>query len=1048
MTAETALADQFPQPPNHAQALCSRCQLPLKGQLVRALQGVFHLDCFTCLDCGKVVASKFFPTTVESGKILPLCERDYFRRLNLVCENCGEALRGAYISALDKKYHVEHFTCSMCSIVFSPEDSYYEHEGKVYCHYHYSVNYAVKCSGCKVAILKQFVEINRNSVDEFWHPECYMINKYWNVKISQPFLDDDDNRISQEPNPQDTNDLLDIQQTTEQKVYQIWTVLSAFEESSAACISDMLMHVSNGAYMDSAKLSERFIVQVGILFDCIDSIEARYIEFGDETLRYKREAKMLCKKIVNFFSLLSHSQDMARQPQTGVGEELLSSVTGLAHYLKVLIRVTLTSALRLENQWNCKTATSDFLEQLMRLSSQDAKHMMNIPDSELTSDLCQTCKITLEEPCIRYARFRWHLRCFHCRQCKRSLKDDYNAALFHPPSVSVVCFQCANHGAEKLIQGFEYVTRLQQYSFLLSVALGRLYSLLKLPEAPSPSPSSRKDKTDGKKSKLRNPLRGDARVQSYTGDEKLFKPAKLTDIKRMKSTHMDRKLSQSHKATRKSVIVESRNLFAPTAPLPIPKIPSGTSSTTSLKELPPLPVSNDEQEEIPETQTLADMHSLGNEAAITLDDIPHIAARTGDYQRGIFFSDLSALQHLIVRHIAVVKIEPHVKDVFTMEELLDMIESKKASLWDKFMTSFKQGNKNRVKEMGTFGVPFEALVERNGADSIIGAGPSPVRIPTFIEDSILAMRQMDMSVEGVFRKNGNIRRLKELSEIIDRDPSEAMLADENPIQVAALLKKFLREMPEPLLTFKLHRLIIFSQKLESEAERRRVLHLALCMMPKVNRDTVEVLLHFLRWTATFAHVDGKMGSMMDLTNLATVIAPNVLYSKSKDPAKDESFMAISAFEMMLKYEDSFCFVPDDIAQLLHDPMLLEDTANMTSKDFMPKLEAIMKGRKQQETNEFAADANSNQHDPYHRPPPEYPLYPRQHRYEPEQPAGQLGLLSPLPYRSHSLSRQRDAVPHSQSPSSLRTQVNLPSLVNDNRLSHPSPSATTPGGLRS
>jgi hypothetical protein len=45
----------------------------------------------------------------------------------------------------------------------------------------------------------------------------------------------------------------------------------------------MLMHVSNGAYMDSAKLSERFIVQVRILFDCIDSIEARYIEFGDES---------------------------------------------------------------------------------------------------------------------------------------------------------------------------------------------------------------------------------------------------------------------------------------------------------------------------------------------------------------------------------------------------------------------------------------------------------------------------------------------------------------------------------------------------------------------------------------------------------------------------------------------------------------------------------------------------------------------------------------------------------------------------------------------
>lgn len=124
-----------------------------------------------------MVAAKFFPTKTESGKTLPLCERDYFRRLNLVCENCGEALRGAYISALDKKYHVEHFTCTMCDIVFGPEDSYYEHENKVYCHYHYSVNYAAKCSGCKVAILKQFVEINRNSLDEFWHPECYMIHK-------------------------------------------------------------------------------------------------------------------------------------------------------------------------------------------------------------------------------------------------------------------------------------------------------------------------------------------------------------------------------------------------------------------------------------------------------------------------------------------------------------------------------------------------------------------------------------------------------------------------------------------------------------------------------------------------------------------------------------------------------------------------------------------------------------------------------------------------------------------------------------------------------
>lgn len=65
----------------------------------------------------------------------------------------------------------------MCSVVFGPDDSYYEHDTNVYCHYHYSIQFAIKCIGCETAILKQFVEINRNNIDEHWHPECYMIHK-------------------------------------------------------------------------------------------------------------------------------------------------------------------------------------------------------------------------------------------------------------------------------------------------------------------------------------------------------------------------------------------------------------------------------------------------------------------------------------------------------------------------------------------------------------------------------------------------------------------------------------------------------------------------------------------------------------------------------------------------------------------------------------------------------------------------------------------------------------------------------------------------------
>lgn len=98
----------------------------------------------------------------------------------------------------EKKFHVEHFTCSACPTLFGPQDSYYEHDGDVCevfrsfnvcrtftdsvrlipdCHFHYSTRFATKCVGCGVAILKQFVEINRNQKDECWHPECYMIQK-------------------------------------------------------------------------------------------------------------------------------------------------------------------------------------------------------------------------------------------------------------------------------------------------------------------------------------------------------------------------------------------------------------------------------------------------------------------------------------------------------------------------------------------------------------------------------------------------------------------------------------------------------------------------------------------------------------------------------------------------------------------------------------------------------------------------------------------------------------------------------------------------------
>ncbi|KAL9932786.1 hypothetical protein V8E36_008485 [Tilletia maclaganii] len=91
-------------------------------------------------------------------------------------------------------------------------------------------------------------------------------------------------------------------------------------------------------------------------FSAIDDLEVAFRKEQAKGISRIREARMLCKKIVNFFSLLSHTQ------------ELLSLVTGLAHYLKILIRIALSGALRPDRDFDKHGAINWFLSQLAFLA--------------------------------------------------------------------------------------------------------------------------------------------------------------------------------------------------------------------------------------------------------------------------------------------------------------------------------------------------------------------------------------------------------------------------------------------------------------------------------------------------------------------------------------------------------------------------------------------------------------------------------------------------------------------------------------------------------
>jgi len=203
-------------------------------------------------------------------------------------------------------------------------------------------------------------------------------------------------------------------------------------------------------------------------------------------LSYGREAKLLCKKIVAFFSLLSKTQETGVR-KLGVTQELLSLVTGLAHYLKLLIRISLQGALKLERERSNTEGLHQFLDELSDLKSvKDAeKSLVSTAGvsglADQRSDLCFTCKRPIDDECIRMGGRRWHWGCIACANCERELRQDSEDVRWSERDQMTLCRGCVEERGRSfdVEAGFEPVTRLQQYIYLLRVALARLLSVLR-----------------------------------------------------------------------------------------------------------------------------------------------------------------------------------------------------------------------------------------------------------------------------------------------------------------------------------------------------------------------------------------------------------------------------------------------------------------------------------------------------------------------------------------------------------------------------------------
>nr|XP_021335770.1 actin-binding LIM protein 1 isoform X34 [Danio rerio] len=104
-----------------ASSNCAGCGRDIKnGQALLALDSQWHLGCFKCKACGKVLSGEYIS---KDGS--PYCEKDYQIHFGVQCEACHQFITGKVLEAGDKHYHPSCARCSRCNQMFTEGEEMY-----------------------------------------------------------------------------------------------------------------------------------------------------------------------------------------------------------------------------------------------------------------------------------------------------------------------------------------------------------------------------------------------------------------------------------------------------------------------------------------------------------------------------------------------------------------------------------------------------------------------------------------------------------------------------------------------------------------------------------------------------------------------------------------------------------------------------------------------------------------------------------------------------------------------------------------------------------
>ncbi|XP_023112798.1 rac GTPase-activating protein 1 isoform X2 [Felis catus] len=215
-------------------------------------------------------------------------------------------------------------------------------------------------------------------------------------------------------------------------------------------------------------------------------------------------------------------------------------------------------------------------------------------------------------------------------------------------------------------------------------------------------------------------------------------------------------------------------------------------------------------------------------------------------------------------------------------------------------------------------------------------------IPSIVVHCVNEIEQRGLTETGLYRISGCDRTVKELKEKFLRVKTVPLLSKVDDIHaICSLLKDFLRNLKEPLLTFRLNKTFMEAAEIPDEDNSKAAMYQAIGDLPQANRDTLAFLMIHLQRVAQ------SPNTKMDVANLAKVFGPTIVAHAVPNPdpvvmlqdIKRQPKVVECLLSLPLEYWSRFMMVEQENV----DPMHVIENSNAFSTPQTPDIKVSLLG---------------------------------------------------------------------------------------------------------